>query len=91
MKEVLSAFSPLGKGFLADAITSTTSFADSDLRGSLLWFTERARTANQALVDLLSAIVRRKGATTAQIALAWLLAQPPSIVPIPGTTKIHRL
>ncbi|MGW7261334.1 aldo/keto reductase [Streptomyces sp. NPDC054834] len=84
-------FSPLGKGFLTGAITSSTSFSDSDLRGSLPRFTEQARTANQALVDLLSAIAARKGTTTAQIALAWLLAQHPQIVPIPGTTKIHRL
>jgi aryl-alcohol dehydrogenase-like predicted oxidoreductase len=84
-------FSPLGKGFLTGAITSTTSFSDSDLRNSLPRFTEQARTANQALVDLLSAVAARKGATTAQIALAWLLAQHPWIVPIPGTTKIQRL
>jgi aryl-alcohol dehydrogenase-like predicted oxidoreductase len=80
-------FSPLGKGFL----TSATSFSDSDLRNTLPRFTEEARTANQALVDLLSAIAARKGATTAQVALAWLLAQHPWIVPIPGTTKVHRL
>ena len=84
-------FSPLGKGFLTGAITSTTSFSDSDLRNSLPRFTEQARTANQQLVDLLSAVAARKGATTAQIALAWLLAQHPWIVPIPGTTKIQRL
>jgi aryl-alcohol dehydrogenase-like predicted oxidoreductase len=85
------AFSPLGKGFLTGAITSTTSFSDSDVRNILPRFTEQARAANQALVDLLSTIAARKGATTAQIALAWLLAQHPSVVPIPGTTKIHRL
>src|SRR6266511_872159 len=84
-------FSPLGKGFLTGAITSATSFSDSDVRNSLPRFTEEARAANQALVDLLSAIAARKEATNAQIALAWLLAQHPSIVPIPGTTKIHRL
>jgi aryl-alcohol dehydrogenase-like predicted oxidoreductase len=84
-------FSPLGKGFLTGAITSTTSFSDSDLRSTLPRFTEQARTANQALVDRLSGIAARKGATNAQVALAWLLAQHPSIVPIPGTTKIHRL
>jgi aryl-alcohol dehydrogenase-like predicted oxidoreductase len=84
-------FSPLGKGFLTGAITSTTSFSDSDLRNSLPRFTEQARTANQALVELLSAVAARKGATMAQIALAWLLAQHPWIVPIPGTTKIQRL
>ena len=84
-------FSPLGKGFLTGAIDSTTSFGDSDLRNILPRFTEEARTANQALVDLLSAIAERKGATTAQVALAWLLAQHSWIVPIPGTTKVHRL
>ncbi|MEV4033933.1 aldo/keto reductase [Streptomyces umbrinus] len=84
-------FSPLGKGFLTGAISSTTSFGDSDLRGSLPRFTEEALAANQALVDLLSAVAARKGTTNAQIALAWLLAQHPWIVPIPGTTKIHRL
>ncbi len=84
-------FSPLGKGFLTGAINSTTSFNDSDLRNTLPRFAEQARVANQTLVDLLSAIAARKGATTAQAALAWLLAQHPWIVPIPGTTKIHRL
>jgi aryl-alcohol dehydrogenase-like predicted oxidoreductase len=84
-------FSPLGKGFLTGAIDSTTSFSDSDLRNSLPRFTEQARTANQDLVDLLSRIAAGKGVTTAQVALAWLLAQNKWIVPIPGTTKIHRL
>jgi aryl-alcohol dehydrogenase-like predicted oxidoreductase len=84
-------FSPLGKGFLTGAITSTTSFDEADLRTILPRFTEQARTANQALVDLLTAVATRIGATNAQVALAWLLAQHPSIVPIPGTTKIHRL
>ncbi|MER5805410.1 aldo/keto reductase [Streptomyces mirabilis] len=84
-------FSPLGKGFLTGAITSSTSFGDSDLRGSLPRFTEEARAANQTLVDLLSAVAARRGTTNAQVALAWLLAQHPWIVPIPGTTKIHRL
>jgi aryl-alcohol dehydrogenase-like predicted oxidoreductase len=84
-------FSPLGKGFLTGAIDSTTSFSDSDLRNTLPRFTEQARSANQALVELLSAIAARKGVTTAQVALAWLLAQRPWIVPIPGTTKVHRL
>jgi aryl-alcohol dehydrogenase-like predicted oxidoreductase len=84
-------FSPLGRGFLTGAITSTTSFGETDLRNSLPRFTERARAANQALVELLATIAERKGATNAQIALAWLLAQHPSIVPIPGTTKAHRL
>jgi aryl-alcohol dehydrogenase-like predicted oxidoreductase len=84
-------FSPLGKGFLTRTIDSSTSFADSDLRSKLPRFTGQARTANQALVELLSAIAKRKGATPAQVALAWLLAQHPWIVPIPGTTKPHRL
>jgi aryl-alcohol dehydrogenase-like predicted oxidoreductase len=84
-------FSPLGKGFLTGAITSTTSFSGSDVRNNLPRFTEEARTANQALVDLLSDIAKRKKVTNAQVALTWLLAQHPSIVPIPGTTKIHRL
>lgn len=84
-------FSPLGKGFLTGAITTTTTFADTDLRSSLPRFTEDARAANQALVDLVTAIADRTGATPAQVALAWLLAQHPSIVPIPGTTKVHRL
>jgi aryl-alcohol dehydrogenase-like predicted oxidoreductase len=84
-------FSPLGKGFLTGAIDSTTSFSDSDLRNILPRFTEQARAANQDLVDLLSVIAARKSATTAQVALAWLLAQHQWIVSIPGTTKIHRL
>jgi aryl-alcohol dehydrogenase-like predicted oxidoreductase len=84
-------FSPLGKGFLTGAITSTTSFSGSDVRNNLPRFTEEARAANQALVDLLSDIAKRKKVTNAQVALTWLLAQHPSIVPIPGTTKIHRL
>jgi aryl-alcohol dehydrogenase-like predicted oxidoreductase len=84
-------FSPLGKGFLTGAIDSTTSFSDSDLRNILPRFTEQARAANQDLVGLLSVIAARKSATTAQVALAWLLAQHQWIVSIPGTTKIHRL
>jgi aryl-alcohol dehydrogenase-like predicted oxidoreductase len=84
-------FSPLGKGFLTGAIDSTTSFSDSDLRNNLPRFTEQARTANQDLVDLLSRIAAGMGVTTAQVALAWLLAQNKWIVPIPGTTKIHRV
>ena len=87
----LVPFSPLGKGFLTGAITSDTEFSGTDVRRNLPRFSEQARNANQALVDLLSAIAARKGVTNAQIALAWLLAQHPSIVPIPGTTKIHRL
>lgn len=84
-------FSPLGKGFLTGAITTTTAFDPSDLRSSLPRFTEQARAANQALVDQLGRIAARTGATNAQIALAWLLAQHPTIVPIPGTTKTARL
>jgi aryl-alcohol dehydrogenase-like predicted oxidoreductase len=84
-------FSPLGKGFLTGTIDSSTSFAEGDLRGNLPRFTEQARAANQALVDLISVIAERNTATPAQIALAWILAQNPTIVPIPGTTKLHRL
>ena len=87
----LVPFSPLGKGFLTGTIDSTTSFEDSDLRSTLPRFTPQARTANQALVDLLSVIAGGNDATPAQVALAWLLAQHPSIVPIPGTTKPQRL
>lgn len=84
-------FSPLGKGFLTGAISSTTTFSDKDVRNNLPRFTEQARADNQAIVDLLSGIAARKNATNAQLALAWLLAQHPSIVPIPGTTKLSRL
>jgi aryl-alcohol dehydrogenase-like predicted oxidoreductase len=84
-------FSPLGKGFLTGAIDSSTTFAAGDLRGHLPRFTEDARAANQALVDLLTDVAGRHDATPAQVALAWLLAQHESIVPIPGTTKLHRL
>ncbi|MBM7784612.1 aldo/keto reductase [Tenggerimyces flavus] len=84
-------FSPLGKGFLTGAISSTTTFSDNDVRNNLPRFTEQARTDNQAIVDRLSAIAARTNATNAQLALAWLLAQHPSIVPIPGTTKLPRL
>ena len=84
-------YSPLGKGFLTGAIKEDTKFATSDFRSILPRFTHDAMKANQALVDLLSQIGQRKGATPAQIALAWLLAQKPWIVPIPGTTKLHRL
>jgi aryl-alcohol dehydrogenase-like predicted oxidoreductase len=84
-------FSPLGKGFLTGAIDEKTSFAKDDFRNIVPRFTPEARTANQALVDQLGAIAAAKGATKAQIALAWLLAQRPWIVPIPGTTKAHRL
>jgi Predicted oxidoreductases (related to aryl-alcohol dehydrogenases) len=84
-------FSPLGKGFLTGAINETTKFAPSDFRNIVPRFSEENRKANHALVDLLKVIALEKDATPAQIALAWLLAQKPWIVPIPGTTKLHRL
>ncbi|MFT3830271.1 MAG: aldo/keto reductase [Opitutaceae bacterium] len=84
-------YSPLGKGFLTGRIDESTTFAANDFRTTLPRFTREARQANQALVDLLGAIAARKHATPAQIALAWLLAQQPWIVPIPGTTKLPRL
>jgi aryl-alcohol dehydrogenase-like predicted oxidoreductase len=84
-------FSPLGKGFLTGAIDETTTFASTDFRNIVPRFTPENRKANQTLVERLRAIAERKGATPAQIALAWLLAQKPWIVPIPGTTKLHRL
>ncbi|MGD0508677.1 MAG: aldo/keto reductase [Terriglobales bacterium] len=84
-------YSPLGKGFLTGAIKEDTTFASSDFRSTLPRFTPDALKANQALIDLLGSIGKRKNATPAQIALAWLLAQKPWIVPIPGTTKLNRL
>jgi aryl-alcohol dehydrogenase-like predicted oxidoreductase len=84
-------YSPLGKGFLTGKINETTTLDSTDFRNTLPRFTPEARKANQALVDLLAEIAERKKATPAQIALAWLLAQKPWIVPIPGTTKLHRL
>ncbi|SDR46022.1 Predicted oxidoreductase [Rhizobiales bacterium GAS113] len=84
-------FSPLGKGFLTGAIDAKTMFDSTDFRNTVPRFTPEARQANQALVDLLGQIAARKQVTPAQIALAWLLAQKPWIVPIPGTTKLHRL
>lgn len=84
-------FSPLGKGFLTGAINETTQFDPTDFRNIVPRFSPENRKANQALVDLLKAIAIDKEVTPAQIALAWLLAQKPWIVPIPGTTKIHRL
>ena len=84
-------FSPLGRGFLTGKISEDATFDSDDIRSSLPRFTSEARKANQALVDLLRTIGERKSATPAQIALAWLLAQRPWIVPIPGTTKRHRL
>ena len=84
-------FSPLGRGFLTGKMNENTAFDRSDFRNTLPRFTPEARKANQALVDLLGEIAKRKKAAPAQIALAWLLAQKPWIVPIPGTTKLHRL
>jgi len=84
-------FSPLGKGFLTGAINANTKFDSTDFRNIVPRFSEENRKANQKLVDLLSAIALEKEATPAQIALGWLLAQKPWIVPIPGTTKLHRL
>jgi len=84
-------FSPLGKGFLTGKINENTTFDSSDFRNIVPRFTPEARKANQALVDLLRSIGERKHATPAQLALAWLLAQKPWIVPIPGTTKLNRL
>nr|WP_255501941.1 aldo/keto reductase [Olivibacter sp. SDN3] len=84
-------FSPLGKGFLTGAIDETTKFDSTDFRNIVPRFSEENRKANQTLVDLLKSIAMEKGASPAQIALAWLLAQKPWIVPIPGTTKLHRL
>jgi aryl-alcohol dehydrogenase-like predicted oxidoreductase len=87
----LVPYSPLGKGFLTGAISADTTFDKSDFRNIVPRFSPEARKANQALVDLLGQIARERGATPAQIALAWLLAQRPWIVPIPGTTKLNRL
>ncbi len=84
-------FSPLGKGFLTGKMDENTTFEKSDIRNIIPRFTPEARMANQTLVDLLGKIGAEKNATPAQIALAWLLAQKPWIVPIPGTTKLHRL
>jgi aryl-alcohol dehydrogenase-like predicted oxidoreductase len=84
-------FSPLGKGFLTGAIDENTSFDSADFRNTVPRFSEESRRANRALVEVLGGIADEKGATRAQIALAWLLAQKPWIVPIPGTTKPHRL
>lgn len=87
----LVAYSPLGRGFLTGKMDASTTFESSDFRNQLPRFTPEARKANQVLVDLLGKIAQEKKATPAQIALAWLLAQKPWIVPIPGTTKLHRL
>lgn len=87
----LVAFSPLGKGFLAGKIDETTKFAEGDIRNILPRYTEEARVANKVLLDLLQDFAAKRNATPAQIAIAWVLAQKPWIVPIPGTTKLHRL
>jgi aryl-alcohol dehydrogenase-like predicted oxidoreductase len=84
-------YSPLGKGFLTGAMKESTTFDSTDFRSTLPRFTPEALKANQALIDLLGSIAKRKNATPAQIALAWLLAQKPWIAPIPGTTKLNRL
>jgi aryl-alcohol dehydrogenase-like predicted oxidoreductase len=84
-------YSPLGRGFLTGKMNENTTFDSSDFRNTLPRFTPEARKANQALVDLLAEIAKRKNATAAQVSLAWLLAQKPWIVPIPGTTKLKRL
>ena len=85
------AFSPLGKGFLTGKIDENTAFTENDFRNSIPRFSPEARKANQALVELLGPIAAARGATPAQVALAWLLTRKPWIVPIPGTTKQHRL
>jgi aryl-alcohol dehydrogenase-like predicted oxidoreductase len=87
----LVAYSPLGRGFLTGQINENTAFDNADIRNILPRFTPEARKANQALIDLLGKIAAKKKATPAQISLAWLLARKPWIVPIPGTTKLHRL
>jgi len=87
----LVPFSPLGKGFLTGQIKADTKFASNDFRASVPRFSEENRKANQALADLIGKFAADKKVTPAQVALAWLLAQKPWIVPIPGTTKLHRL
>ena len=87
----LVPYSPLGKGFLTGKIDAATTFAASDIRNTIPRFAPEARDVNQAIVDLLANVAARRNATTAQVALAWLLAQKPWIVPIPGTTKLSRL
>jgi aryl-alcohol dehydrogenase-like predicted oxidoreductase len=84
-------FSPLGRGYLTGAIDETTTFSENDFRHNVPRFTKENRKANRAVVDLVKGIAERKGVTPAQITLAWILAQKPWIVPIPGTTKLHRL
>jgi aryl-alcohol dehydrogenase-like predicted oxidoreductase len=85
------SYSPLGRGFLTGKMDENTTFESNDFRNTIPRFTAEARKANQAVVDLLRRIAEQKNATPAQIALAWLLAQKPWIVPIPGTTKLQRL
>ncbi len=87
----LVPFSPLGRGFLTGKMDENTKLGKGDFRANLPRFTVEAMKANQAVVDLLTAVAKKKNATPAQIALAWLLAQKPWIVPIPGTTKLSRL
>jgi aryl-alcohol dehydrogenase-like predicted oxidoreductase len=87
----LVAYSPLGKGYLTGKIDENTQFAEGDIRNVLPRYTEEARVANKALLDLIQQFAERRNDTPAQIALAWVLAQKPWIVPIPGTTKLHRL
>jgi aryl-alcohol dehydrogenase-like predicted oxidoreductase len=87
----LVAFSPLGKGFLAGKIDEKTQFSEGDIRSILPRYTEEARVANKTLLDIIARFAKEKNATNAQIAIAWVLAQKPWIVPIPGTTKLHRL
>lgn len=87
----LVAYSPLGKGFLTGKIDSTTTFAEGDIRNTLPRYTEEARDANRSLLNIIERFAKEKNATNAQIAIAWVLAQKPWIVPIPGTTKLHRL
>ena len=87
----LVAYSPLGKGFLTGKIDAATTFAEGDIRNVLPRYTEEARNANKVLLDIIERFANEKNATNAQIALAWVLAQKPWIVPIPGTTKLHRL
>lgn len=87
----LVAYSPLGKGFLAGKIDERTQFSEGDIRNILPRYTEEARTANKALLDLLNDFAAKRNASAAQIALAWILAKKPWIVPIPGTTKLNRL
>ena len=86
-----SSFSPLGKGFLTGTIDESTAFESTDFRNTVPRFEAEARSANRVVVELLDRVAEQKGATPAQIALAWILAQKQWIVPIPGTTKPHRL